>query len=85
MSPIEILILLLLVAVLLLQIVSFLKNRNGNGAAELTKLQAELQVLLDNPGIDGASNSPLRLRGYVVRIEPQEDKERTAVGIVFTE
>jgi phosphoribosyl 1,2-cyclic phosphodiesterase len=49
------------------------------------KLQSELQVLLDNPGIDGSTNSPLRLRGYVVRIEVQEDKERTAVGIVFTE
>jgi hypothetical protein len=49
------------------------------------KLQSELQVMLDNPGIDGSSNSPLRLRGYVVRIEAQEDKERTAVGIVFTE
>ena len=49
------------------------------------KLQSELQVMLDSPGIDGSSNSPLRLRGYVVRIETQEDKERTAVGIVFTE
>jgi hypothetical protein len=49
------------------------------------KLQSELQVQLDNPGIDGSSDSPLRLRGYVVRIEEQEDKERTAVGIVFTE
>ena len=49
------------------------------------KLQSELQVLLENPGIDGASNSPLRLRGYVVRIEAQAEKERTAVGIVFTE
>jgi len=49
------------------------------------RLQSELQVLLDNPGIDGSTNSPLRLRGYVVRIETQEDKERTAVGIVFTE
>jgi hypothetical protein len=49
------------------------------------KLQSELQVQLDNPGIDGSTNSPLRLRGYVVRIEAQEDKERTAVGIVFTE
>jgi phosphoribosyl 1,2-cyclic phosphodiesterase len=49
------------------------------------KLQSELQVQLDNPGIDGSSNSPLRLRGYVVRIEAQEEKERTAVGIVFTE
>lgn len=49
------------------------------------KLQSELQVQLENPGIDGSSNSPLRLRGYVVRIEAQQDKERTAVGIVFTE
>ena len=49
------------------------------------KLQSELQVQLENPGIGGASNSPLRLRGYVVRIEQETDKERTAVGIVFTE
>ncbi len=49
------------------------------------KLQSELQVQLDNPGIDGSTNGPLRLRGYVVRIEAQEDKDRTAVGIVFTE
>ena len=43
MSPIEILIALLLAAILLLQIVGVLKSRNGNGAAELTKLQADLQ------------------------------------------
>ena len=49
------------------------------------KLQSELQVQLDNPGIGGPSNSPLRLRGYVVRIDTEEDKDRTAVGIVFTE
>jgi phosphoribosyl 1,2-cyclic phosphodiesterase len=49
------------------------------------KLQSELQVQLENPGIGGASNSPLRLRGYVVRIEPDAEKDRTAVGIVFTE
>ena len=49
------------------------------------KLQSELQVLLENPGIDGASNSPLRLRGYVVRIDAEAEKDRTAVGIVFTE
>jgi hypothetical protein len=49
------------------------------------KLQSELQVFLDSPGIDGSTNSPLRLRGYVVRIEPQAEKDRTAVGIVFTE
>jgi len=49
------------------------------------KLQSELQVQLENPGICGASNSPLRLRGYVVRIEAASEKDRTAVGIVFTE
>jgi phosphoribosyl 1,2-cyclic phosphodiesterase len=49
------------------------------------KLQSELQVQLENPGIGGSTNSPLRLRGYVVRIEPDADKDRTAVGIVFTE
>jgi phosphoribosyl 1,2-cyclic phosphodiesterase len=49
------------------------------------KLQSELQVQLENPGIGGASNSPLRLRGYVVRIEQEAEKDRTAVGIVFTE
>jgi phosphoribosyl 1,2-cyclic phosphodiesterase len=49
------------------------------------KLQSELQVLLDNPGIGEASDGPLRLRGYVVRIDPEVEKDRTAVGIVFTE
>ena len=49
------------------------------------KLQSELQVLLDNPGIGEESGSPLRLRGYVVRIDPEVEKDRTAVGIVFTE
>jgi phosphoribosyl 1,2-cyclic phosphodiesterase len=49
------------------------------------KLQSELQVLLDSPGIEGTTDGPLRLRGYVVRIEPEADKDRTAVGIVFTE
>jgi phosphoribosyl 1,2-cyclic phosphodiesterase len=51
----------------------------------IPKLQSELQVQLENPGIGGSSDSPLRLRGYVVRIEPEPEKERTAVGIVFTE
>jgi len=49
------------------------------------KLQSELQVQLDNPGIGGPSDGPLRLRGYVVRIENEAEKDRTAVGIVFTE
>jgi phosphoribosyl 1,2-cyclic phosphodiesterase len=49
------------------------------------KLQSELQVQLDNPGIGGSSDGSLRLRGYVVRIDTETDKDRTAVGIVFTE
>jgi phosphoribosyl 1,2-cyclic phosphodiesterase len=49
------------------------------------KLQSELQVLLDNPGIAGPSDGPIRLRGYVVRIDSETEKDRTAVGIVFTE
>jgi hypothetical protein len=49
------------------------------------KLQSELQVQLDNPGIGGPSDGPLQLRGYVVRIDTETEKDRTAVGIVFTE
>jgi phosphoribosyl 1,2-cyclic phosphodiesterase len=49
------------------------------------KLQSELQVQIDNPGTGDASASPLRLRGYVVRIDSAVEKNRTAVGIVFTE
>jgi len=49
------------------------------------KLQSELQVQLDNPGIGGSSDGPLRLRGYVVRIDAEIGKDRAAVGIVFTE
>jgi phosphoribosyl 1,2-cyclic phosphodiesterase len=49
------------------------------------RLQSELQVQLDSPGVGGGSDGPLRLRGYVVRIEPSIEKDRTAVGIVFTE
>jgi hypothetical protein len=49
------------------------------------KLQSELQVQLDNPGIGIASQGALRLRGYVVRIDTETEKEQTAVGIVFTE
>src|SRR6266851_2156034 len=49
------------------------------------RLQSELQVQLDNPGIGGTSEGPLRLRGYVVRIDTETGKDRAAVGIVFTE
>ena len=51
----------------------------------LPKLQSELQVQLENPGIAGPSDGPLCLRGYVVRIEPGGEKDRAAIGIVFTE
>jgi phosphoribosyl 1,2-cyclic phosphodiesterase len=49
------------------------------------KLQSELQVQLDNPGIGGSSDGSLRLRGYVARIDTETGKHRAAVGIVFTE
>jgi phosphoribosyl 1,2-cyclic phosphodiesterase len=49
------------------------------------KLQSEIHMLLDNPGIGDGASSPLVLRGYVVRIDPEAEKNRTAVGIVFTE
>ena len=49
------------------------------------KLQSELQVMLDSPGVEGQPSAPLRLRGYVVRIEPDPANSRTAVGIVFTD
>ena len=49
------------------------------------KLQSELQVQLDSPGIGGSSDGSLRLRGYVVRIDTETEKDRTAVGIVFTD
>jgi phosphoribosyl 1,2-cyclic phosphodiesterase len=47
------------------------------------RLQSELQVTLEAPG--GQGNSHMRLRGYVVRLEPGPEKDQTAVGIVFTE
>ncbi|HEY8023874.1 MAG TPA: DNA recombination protein RmuC [Burkholderiaceae bacterium] len=43
MSLFEIIIILLIAAVLLLQLVGFLKNRGGSGIEELARLQAELQ------------------------------------------
>ncbi|MBI3669027.1 MAG: MBL fold metallo-hydrolase [Acidobacteria bacterium] len=49
------------------------------------RLQSELQVLMEAPGDESRSNSRLRLRGYVVRLEPGPQKDQTAVGIVFTE
>jgi phosphoribosyl 1,2-cyclic phosphodiesterase len=47
------------------------------------QLQSELQVVMEAPGSDGTQN--MRLRGYVVRIEPGVEPGCTAVGIVFTD
>ncbi len=49
------------------------------------RLQSELQVTLEAPGKESHGNSHMRLRGYVVRLEPGPEKDQTAVGIVFTE
>ncbi len=39
---------------------------------------------MEAPGNEGRSDSHLRLRGYVVRLEPGPEKDKTAVGVVFT-
>jgi len=49
------------------------------------QLQSELQVVMEAPGEEGHSDSHLRLRGYVVRLEPGPEKDQTTVGILFTE
>ena len=49
------------------------------------RLQSELQVVMRAPGDEGRANSHLRLRGYVVRLEPGPEKDQTTVGVVFTE
>jgi phosphoribosyl 1,2-cyclic phosphodiesterase len=54
------------------------------------RLQSELQVEMDDPSRDNASARPMRLRGYVVKLEPaparlNEPATQTAVGVVFTE
>src|SRR6266700_1225038 len=47
------------------------------------RLQSELQVTMETPGVDGAK--VMKLRGYVVRIDSSEEKGHSAVGVVFTE
>ena len=47
------------------------------------RLQSELQVTMETPGVDGAK--VMKLRGYVVRIDSSEEKGNSAVGVVFTE
>jgi phosphoribosyl 1,2-cyclic phosphodiesterase len=49
------------------------------------RLQSELQVLMEAPGGNESGNSHLRLRGYVVRLEPGPEKNQTTVGVVFTD
>jgi len=47
------------------------------------RLQSELQITMETPGVDGPK--AMKMRGYVVRIETSEEKDHSAVGVVFTE
>jgi phosphoribosyl 1,2-cyclic phosphodiesterase len=47
------------------------------------RLQSELQITMDTPGVDGPK--AMKMRGYVVRIDTSEEKGHSAVGVVFTE
>ncbi len=47
------------------------------------RLQSELQVTMETPGADGANS--MHLRGYVVRIESDQEGGHSAVGVVFTD
>lgn len=49
------------------------------------RLQSELSVVMETPGNEGHREAVMKLRGYVVRIEPGPKKEQTAVGVVFTD
>jgi phosphoribosyl 1,2-cyclic phosphodiesterase len=51
--------------------------------AHCPRLQSELQVSMETPGADGTKT--MTLRGYVVRIDADEKKGHSAVGVVFTE
>ena len=47
------------------------------------RLQSELQVQMDTPGVNGMHH--LQLRGYVVRVSAGSEKGEIAVGVVFTD
>jgi phosphoribosyl 1,2-cyclic phosphodiesterase len=49
------------------------------------RLQSELQVEMGDPGKETPAEHLLRLRGYVVKLEPGPQTDQTAVGVVFTE
>lgn len=51
--------------------------------AHCPRLQSELQVAMETEGANGTKT--MTLRGYVVRIDADEQKGNSAVGIVFTE
>jgi len=47
------------------------------------RLQSELEVVIETPSAEGVQQ--MRLRGYVVRIEPGVEKGTSGVGVVFTD
>jgi phosphoribosyl 1,2-cyclic phosphodiesterase len=49
------------------------------------RLQSELQVEMGDPGKESPAEHPMKLRGYVVKLEPSPQTDQTAVGVVFTE
>ena len=49
----------------------------------LPRLQSELQVTMEAPGVDGVQF--MKLRGYVVRIDSGTEKGYSAVGVIFTD
>ena len=51
--------------------------------AHCPRLQSELQVMMETEGANGIRT--MKLRGYVVRIDADEKKGHSSVGVVFTE
>jgi phosphoribosyl 1,2-cyclic phosphodiesterase len=49
------------------------------------RLQSELQVEMGDPGKENPAEHPMKMRGYVVKLEPGPATGNTAVGVVFTE
>jgi phosphoribosyl 1,2-cyclic phosphodiesterase len=49
------------------------------------RLQSELQVEMGDPGKENPAEHPMKMRGYVVKLEPGPVTGHTAVGVVFTE
>jgi phosphoribosyl 1,2-cyclic phosphodiesterase len=47
------------------------------------RLQSELQVSMETPGVNGMHH--MQLRGYVVRVNAGSEKGEIAVGVVFTD